>query len=163
MGVISRVHPDGSYDVSLTNNALGMKTSTLGNVRGHNIRRSQSGSGISKQDSSVEFTKLEEGAKVEVEAEDGEGMLRMGWRSKRKLAKVYKHGQYEGASIGGTFGQANKRGKKKGRLEDDHHCPLTAEGYLKLRVKPQLAFYQSRLPKYGRMRGFFEVGLLLGR
>ncbi|GMI16835.1 hypothetical protein TrLO_g6223 [Triparma laevis f. longispina] len=41
---------------------------------------------------------------------------------------------------------------------DDHHSPLTANGYFKLRVRPQLRFYKSRLPGYSTMRGSLSFG-----
>jgi len=45
---------------------------------------------------------------------------------------------------------------------DDHHSPITPDQYLRIRVAPQLAFYQRRLPTYSRMRFSFEAILVLG-
>jgi hypothetical protein len=96
--------------------------------------------------------------------------------SKAAAAKKYRHGQHEHARVDGTFGQSNKKheianvvaeaslgstkdlkgsstteDKHKSMsllLADDHHSPMTAEDYLELRVRPQLCFYQQRLPAY---------------
>lgn len=65
---------------------------------------------------------------------------------------VYRHGQHLGGASDGTKGRR--------AVGDDHHSPLTPAQYLVLRVKPQLGFYQSRLPHYARLRLLFEVSLL---
>jgi len=79
---------------------------------------------------------------------------------------TYKHGQYKFTNFKGTFGQVNKNlistNTGDGLLEDDHHSPITWEQYLKFRVRPQLGFYQNRLPKYSRQRSVLETLMLLG-
>mmetsp|Transcript_32479 Transcript_32479/g.64278 ORF Transcript_32479/g.64278 Transcript_32479/m.64278 type:complete len:289 (+) Transcript_32479:310-1176(+) len=82
-------------------------------------------------------------------------------RLKAMTTRKYRHGQHSGARVCGTFGYANKQ-RQKGKLEDDHHSPLTPDEYLKYRVEPQLNFYRKRLPKYSRMRFFFEMVKLIG-
>lgn len=72
-----------------------------------------------------------------------------------------KNGKYEGRAIRGTFGDSNPYGLGPG-LFDDHQSPCTCEQYLKLRVEPQVAFYQRRLPGYYRKRTLFESLLLIG-
>jgi hypothetical protein len=106
----------------------------------------------------IEEGQIEEGELVSVEEEVQPSIVAM----PKFLSSVYKHGQYPNATVGGTFKQANVNSAGVDKLEDDHHSPLTADGYLKLRVRPQLRFYQSRLPRYSRMRGSFETFLLLG-
>ena len=49
------------------------------------------------------------------------------------MLKMYRHGQYEGSKMRGMFGTSNKK-RVGSKWEDDHHSPLTADGYLKLRV-----------------------------
>ena len=87
-------------------------------------------------------------------------------RAPRKLS-IYTHGQYpnahgtyEGRVVQGTFGDANL--DHVGDIIDDHQSPCTCEEYLRLRVEPMVAFYQSRLPGYYHRRSAFEVVLLLG-
>ncbi|GMI27381.1 hypothetical protein TeGR_g6154, partial [Tetraparma gracilis] len=79
---------------------------------------------------------------------------------------IYKHGQYKFTAYTGTFGKANaglvSTAAGDGMLDDDHHSPLSAEQYLKFRVRPMLHFYQSRLPTYSKRRGLYEGFVLLG-
>jgi len=72
---------------------------------------------------------------------------------KQRNFRHYRHGQFNGAKADGTYGQASK-------ITDDHHSPLTPALYLQLRVKPQLTFYQQRLPVYARARAVFEAVLV---
>ncbi|KAK3266061.1 hypothetical protein CYMTET_25291 [Cymbomonas tetramitiformis] len=44
--------------------------------------------------------------------------------------------------------------------QDDHHSPIAPKQYIDLRVKPQLCFYQSRLPGYARARYSIEAAIL---
>lgn len=77
---------------------------------------------------------------------------------------VYRHGQYKGARVDGTHGSARTRARAEGEREcecDNHHSPITPGQYLDLRVRPQLAFYQKRMPRYERARSLFEALLLL--
>ena len=57
---------------------------------------------------------------------------------------------------------SNKGLRADSALQDDHHSPITTVMYLDLRVATQLKFYQDRLPKYARVRFFFESLLILG-
>jgi hypothetical protein len=75
-----------------------------------------------------------------------------------KKTKIYKHGQYVKCETDGTFGCA----LIDGRQADDHHSPLNPESYLRLRVEPQLRFYQQRMPKYYRTRSVSEALLIAG-
>ena len=75
-----------------------------------------------------------------------------------KTLKPYTHAQYEGCGNTGTYGCANQASG----TEDDHHSPLSPEIYLKLRMEPQMRFYQSRLPTYYRTRTISEVLLMIG-
>ena len=71
---------------------------------------------------------------------------------------TYRHGQYKGCSVGGTFGYANSVGS----MLDDHHKPLNPDSYIHLRVEPNIRFYQRRLPKYHRVCTITELLLILG-
>jgi hypothetical protein len=74
--------------------------------------------------------------------------------------KTYTHGQYAECSDRGTYGYAHhKRGDV---FDDDHHAPLNPDAYLKLRVEPQMRFYQSRVPAYYRVRTISEILIVLG-
>lgn len=64
-------------------------------------------------------------------------------------AALYKHGQHQRSLVTGTYGTSG--------ADDDHHSPLTPALYLELRVKPQLRFYQRRLPSYSHARAIFET------
>jgi hypothetical protein len=78
--------------------------------------------------------------------------------SKRELAR-FKHGQYKGADIHGTFGSSNTR---SGGDMDDHHSPLHAPDYLRFRIKPVVNFYKGRLPRYYFSRTVSQYLLLFG-
>jgi hypothetical protein len=78
--------------------------------------------------------------------------------SQRQLA-TFKHGQYKGADVHGTFGASNNRGDAE---QDDHHSPLHAAEYIMFRIEPTLDFYQRRLPRYYRSRTVIQYLLLLG-
>ena len=68
---------------------------------------------------------------------------------------IYRHGQHKGCNTHGTYGQVLD-------LQlDDHHSPCTPHEYLQLRVRPQLHFYQGRMPRYARQRAVMEVILVL--
>ena len=72
-----------------------------------------------------------------------------GARHKKRDLAVYKHkhGQYDGAGVCGAF--ASNRNQKHTEKElDDHHSPLRASEYLRLRAQPMVEFYQSRVPRY---------------
>jgi hypothetical protein len=71
----------------------------------------------------------------------------------RKVHQVYKHGQYKGAKICGTFGSA--------RRDDDHQSPIRAAEYIKFRVEPMLTFYARRLPLYERAHSFAEIFMIV--
>merc|ERR1711924_330067 len=45
-------------------------------------------------------------------------------------------------------------------MGDDHHSPATAKEYLVLRVRPQIRFYQKRLPLYSTARAVIEMVLV---
>jgi len=76
----------------------------------------------------------------------------------------YHHGQHSGSLTGGTYGHSGHDQAKAAEHEethiDDHHSPITPAQYIELRVKPQLEFYQGRLPYYSWSRTATE-GLLL--
>lgn len=79
--------------------------------------------------------------------------------NKKSDLHKYRHGQYEGCSVRGTFGTSNR---PKDNEPDDHHTPTSPEKYLSLRVEPQVRFYQKRLPRYYRFRTITEMFILLG-
>jgi hypothetical protein len=87
--------------------------------------------------------------------------------SKRRLRR-FKHGQYKGAGIHGTFGSSNRTragapGVKYHRGDvDDHHSPLHAQDYLQFRIKPVVDFYRDRLPRYYFFRTVSQYLLLFG-
>lgn len=71
---------------------------------------------------------------------------------------IYRHGQYKGCRIDGTFGSPNEPGS----VADDHHKPINPDMYLQLRVEPLVRFYQRRLPRYYWVRTIIEVIIILG-
>jgi hypothetical protein len=77
----------------------------------------------------------------------------------RNQAK-FCHGQYPKSGVHGSFGTSN-RGPYL-NVVDDHQSPLRPSEYLDLRLQPQLAFYQRRLPIYYRVRSICEVILVVG-
>ena len=78
-----------------------------------------------------------------------------------KNHQLYRHGQYAGCRIDGTFGYSNT-GKHGAFDVDDHQAPLNPESYLHLRVEPAVRFYQRRIPRYYASRWATEALLLLG-
>jgi hypothetical protein len=72
--------------------------------------------------------------------------------------RTYRHGQYEGAGIRGTFGASNR--EKTGDV-DNHQSPLHPLEYINFRIKPTLDFYQRRLPRYYLTRTVLQILLLI--
>jgi len=57
---------------------------------------------------------------------------------------------------------SGKRPEKGEQYLDDHHSPMTAKRYLKLRVEPMIQFYQKRMPRYYGRRIWSESLLIAG-
>ena len=74
--------------------------------------------------------------------------------------KRYRHGQHFASRTDGTYGQSSLENGVPWD-DDDHQSPVPPEQYIELRVRPQIEFYQSRLPHYSRQRGAFETAMLL--
>lgn len=85
---------------------------------------------------------------------------------------IYRHGQFEGSSTFGSFGDANTstgsdKASKSSALalrtnSDDFHSPCRPSDYVQQRIKPQLRFYQARLPGYDRTKTLCQTILVLG-
>ena len=77
--------------------------------------------------------------------------------------RIYRHGQYPGATVDGTFrslnaGYSGGMRVDENALVDDHQSPLRANDYLEMRVQPQLEYYKSKLPDYeARSAASFEI------
>ena len=92
-----------------------------------------------------------------------------------KRAELFRHGQYEGCGVQGTFGASGYsclRSKvaspgsaisvlKNGK-QDDFHSPCRPDEYISIRVQAVLRHYQARLPRYYRTKQCFTLFLLVG-
>ena len=69
--------------------------------------------------------------------------------------KIYKHGQYEGAT---WAGKVPSNGTD---IVDDHHSPLTSREYMALRFHSHVEFYKKRLPSYARKHNLHQIVLAI--
>lgn len=80
-----------------------------------------------------------------------------------RYLKMFKHGQFEGSAVSGSFGSSRTAVSKSAiatvssaahldPFSDDFHSPCRPSDYITLRVEPQLRFYQGRLPGYDRSK-----------
>ena len=93
-----------------------------------------------------------------------------------KNESTYKHHQFMGElpkdtpeshSKSARASQSNIKVDKavpkvKRLFVDDFHSPVDAKGYIELRLKEQLKFYQCRLPEYVRKRRTLRLMLVFG-
>eukprot|EP00802_Teleaulax_amphioxeia_P004721 Tamp_04725.p1 GENE.Tamp_04725~~Tamp_04725.p1 ORF type:complete len:860 (-),score=122.47 Tamp_04725:284-2863(-) len=83
--------------------------------------------------------------------------------SRKYRDDVYKHGQYFGDLVTLSAVAATKESpadaSASARAVDDFHSPVQPERYINLRLRPMMAFYQSRIPGYTRSAFFMQLCL----
>ena len=85
-----------------------------------------------------------------------------------KHRKLFKHGQYPLAFIGGSFGKSVTKATEESAERvlkanvDDFHSPCRPVDYIEYRVQQMLRFYQRRLPVYDSIKFRVSIFLLIG-
>ncbi|CAE8594301.1 unnamed protein product [Polarella glacialis] len=71
------------------------------------------------------------------------------------LSRVYRFGNHGQFKTCPGFSRSPLQGK------DTHHAPAQPNEYVRFRISPAIAFYQSRIPRYSFRRKVFQGSLLL--
>lgn len=75
------------------------------------------------------------------------GDLQSSALERQHATSVHKHFQFEG--------------RPQSEEADDHQSPVQPQRYIELRMRPAMAFYQARIPRYTRRSGLLTGTLLL--